>query len=71
MIHRTVYGGIERFYGILLEHYGGNFPLWLSPVQVKIVTVNDSNKKFRADGTAIAAKDTFVLVNFGFPFNKG
>lgn len=42
MLHRVVYGAIERFLGILIEHYAGHFPLWLSPVQVKIVTVNDS-----------------------------
>jgi len=41
MLHRVVYGAVERFLGILIEHYAGHFPLWLSPVQVKIVTVND------------------------------
>jgi len=46
MIHRTAYGAIERFLGILIEHYAGHFPLWLAPTQVKIVTVNDSNIKF-------------------------
>ncbi len=42
MLHRTVFGSIERFIGILIEHYAGKFPLWLSPVQIKIVPVNDS-----------------------------
>ena len=37
MIHRVVFGSIERFIGILIEHYAGKFPLWLSPVQVKIL----------------------------------
>ena len=46
MIHRVIYGSLERFIGILIEHYAGNFPLWLAPVQVKIVTVNDSNSKY-------------------------
>ena len=46
MIHRTVLGSIERFIGILIEHYGGKLPLWLSPTQVKIITVNDKNKKY-------------------------
>ncbi len=46
MIHRAILGTIERFMGILIEQYAGRFPLWLSPVQVKIVTVNDSCKKF-------------------------
>lgn len=41
MIHRVVFGSIERFMGILIEHYAGKFPLWLSPVQVKILPVSD------------------------------
>ena len=39
MIHRVVFGSIERFIGILIEHYAGKFPLWLSPVQVKILPI--------------------------------
>jgi len=46
MIHRTVYGSLERFLGVLIEHYGGKFPLWLSPVQVVILTVTDRSNKF-------------------------
>lgn len=41
MLHRALLGSIERFMGIIIEHYAGKFPLWLSPVQVKIITVND------------------------------
>lgn len=41
MIHRVVYGSIERFIGILIEHYAGKFPVWLSPVQVKVLPVSD------------------------------
>ena len=41
MIHRVVLGSIERFIGILTEHFGGAFPLWLSPVQAKILTITD------------------------------
>ena len=41
MIHRAVYGSIERFLGILLEHYAGRLPLWLSPVQARFLTVAD------------------------------
>ncbi len=40
MLHRVVYGSIERFLGILIEHFAGKFPLWLSPVQVRIMTVS-------------------------------
>lgn len=41
MIHRVIFGSIERFIGILIEHYAGKFPLWLSPVQVKVLPVSD------------------------------
>lgn len=41
MIHRVVFGSIERFIGILIEHYAGKFPLWLAPVQVKILPIAD------------------------------
>ena len=40
MLHRVIYGSIERFIGILIEHYAGAFPLWLAPVQVNIIPVN-------------------------------
>ena len=40
MIHRVIYGSIERFIGILIEHYAGNFPLWLAPIQVEILPVS-------------------------------
>ncbi len=46
MLHRVVYGAIERFIGIVTEHLNGNFPLWLSPVQVKVVTVTNRNVNF-------------------------
>ena len=42
MIHRAIFGSVERFIGILIEHYGGAFPLWLSPVQVNILSVADA-----------------------------
>ena len=41
MVHRAVFGSLERFYGILVEHYGGAFPLWLAPVQVRVLTLSD------------------------------
>ena len=41
MLHRVIYGSIERFIGILIEHYAGAFPLWLSPVQINIIPVNN------------------------------
>lgn len=41
MIHRVVFGSIERFIGILIEHFAGKFPLWLSPVQVKVLSISE------------------------------
>ncbi|MBQ6407550.1 MAG: threonine--tRNA ligase [Butyrivibrio sp.] len=41
MLHRVVFGSIDRFIGILIEHYAGKFPVWLSPVQVRIIPVSD------------------------------
>ncbi len=40
MLHRAIYGSLERFIGILIEHYGGAFPAWLSPLQTRIIPVN-------------------------------
>jgi threonyl-tRNA synthetase len=42
MIHRAIYGSVERFMAILIEHFAGEFPLWLSPVQAKIIPIFDS-----------------------------
>ena len=53
MIHRALIGSFERFMGILIEHYGGKFPLWISPVQVRILTVAD---RFNARASEIAAE---------------
>ena len=46
MIHRVVFGSIERFIGILTEHYAGKFPTWLSPVQVKVITITDRANEY-------------------------
>ena len=43
MIHRAIFGSFERFFGILIEHYGGAFPMWLSPVQLRIATVAEGH----------------------------
>ncbi|MDR1546856.1 MAG: threonine--tRNA ligase [Deltaproteobacteria bacterium] len=53
MLHRTIFGSLERFIGILVEHYGGAFPLWLAPVQATLLTVTS-----RADETAQAMAAT-------------
>ncbi len=43
VIHRAISGSLERFMGVLIEHFGGNFPLWLAPEQVKIIPVNEAH----------------------------
>ena len=49
VIHRAIYGSLERFMGILIEHYQGRFPLWLAPVQVKVLTVSDDAQSYARD----------------------
>lgn len=46
MIHRVIYGAVERFMGILIEHYAGAFPTWLSPIQVMIIPVSEKFNKY-------------------------
>jgi threonyl-tRNA synthetase len=46
MVHRALLGSLERFFGVLIEHYGGDFPLWLSPVQVRIIPVTDDQREY-------------------------
>ncbi|RLE73433.1 MAG: threonine--tRNA ligase [Thermoprotei archaeon] len=46
MIHRALLGSIERFFGILIEHYAGDFPLWLAPVQARIIPVSDKYRDY-------------------------
>ena len=46
MLHRVIYGSLERFIGIITENYNGKFPLWLSPNQIKVMTLNDDVKKY-------------------------
>ncbi len=48
LVHRTVLGGIERFMGILVEHYAGAFPAWLAPVQVRVMSVTDAEAAYAA-----------------------
>jgi threonyl-tRNA synthetase len=49
MLHRVILGSIERFIGVLIEHFAGSFPLWISPVQAVIVTVTDNQIPFAQD----------------------
>lgn len=54
VLHVAIFGSFERFFGILIEHYAGNFPLWLSPAQVKVIPVRDNHNKY--------AKEIFDLL---------
>ncbi|GAB6280687.1 MAG: hypothetical protein STSR0007_07790 [Thermovirga sp.] len=49
MLHRTIFGSLERFLGILIEHYAGAFPFWLAPVQVKIIPVKEEQADYAAE----------------------
>jgi threonyl-tRNA synthetase len=44
VIHRALFGSLERFIGILIEHYGGAFPFWLAPVQLRVIPVGESHR---------------------------
>ena len=59
MLHRAILGSFERFIGILIENYSGNFPTWLSPIQIMIMGITDRNNE-----ACFSAKDK--LVDFGF-----
>ena len=60
MLHRAIFGSIERFLGILIEHYAGSFPLWLAPVQVAIVPIADRHleacEKFAAELRSVGGR---------------
>jgi threonyl-tRNA synthetase len=43
MVHRALFGSVERFFGVLIEHYAGAFPMWLAPVQVGLVPISEKH----------------------------
>ena len=49
MLHRALFGSVERFFGVLLEHYGGAFPTWLAPVQVRVLPVTTAHESYAAE----------------------
>ena len=59
MIHRAIFGSLERFYGIIVEHFAGKFPLWLSPRQVAVISVADRHNEY-------AYQVASYLNDFGF-----
>jgi threonyl-tRNA synthetase len=59
MIHRAPFGSMERFIAVLLEHCGGNLPLWLAPLQVKVLPISDKYSEY-AHQVAHSLKDTGI-----------
>ena len=59
MIHRALLGSLERFFGVLIEHYGGAFPLWLSPVQVRVMPITDEQNSYSVEIESELKKEGF------------
>jgi threonyl-tRNA synthetase len=57
MVHRALMGSLERFFGILIEHYAGAFPLWLSPVQVSVLTISERHVQYGEKVTEVLLRD--------------
>jgi len=62
MLHRALFGSVERFFGVLVEHYAGAFPTWLAPVQVRVLPVADSHQDY-ADAVAASLRSADVRVD--------
>jgi len=63
MVHRALLGSLERFFGILVEHYGGAFPLWLAPEQVRLLPVTDSQNAYAEDVATRLKKQGFRVTS--------
>lgn len=61
MIHRAIFGSIERFFGIIIEHYAGKFPLWLSPLPIRILTVADRHIPYAKKIQKILEIESFIV----------
>jgi threonyl-tRNA synthetase len=57
-VHRTLYGSMERFVGILIEHYAGAFPLWLAPIQVRVCSISEKSKAYANEVYALCQAAT-------------
>jgi len=72
MVHRALLGSLERFFGVLIEHYAGAFPLWLAPVQVEVIPVAERHQsyghevaeKLRAKGLRVHVDDRSEKMNY-------
>jgi len=65
MVHRALYGSVERFFGVLIEHYAGAFPVWLSPVQVVLVPIAERHVEYANKVAAMLRGDTTAHVGAG------
>ena len=77
MIHRAVFGSIERFLGILIEHYGGAFPFWLAPVQIKIITIAKRHISYaqqvkeKLESVSLRVESDFREEKIGYKIREG
>ena len=71
MIHRALMGSFERFIGILIEHYAGEFPLWLAPVQALVLPIADRHVDYAREVAGRAARAPGIRVGGGRPHGVG
>ena len=72
MIHRAPFGSMERFIGVLIEHFAGLFPLWLAPVQVSVLSISEKSNEYANEVIqALAAASLRVTSNLGSDMIKG
>jgi threonyl-tRNA synthetase len=68
MIHRALLGSLERFFGVLIEHFGGAFPVWIAPEQVAVIPVSDTfNDYAKQVAATLKARDLRVSAELGDP----
>ncbi|MEW6677872.1 MAG: threonine--tRNA ligase [Pseudomonadota bacterium] len=63
MLHRAILGSMERFIGILIEHYAGNFPTWLAPVQAVVMSITDAQAEYAKEVTQALKKQGFRVIS--------
>ena len=66
MVHRALYGSVERFFGVLIEHYAGAFPVWLSPVQVVVIPIAERHVDY-ANKVAAMLRGSSLISQTGVP----
>lgn len=69
MVHRALLGSLERFFGVLIEHYAGAFPLWLAPVQAVLITITDGQVPY-AEKVLAALREAGLRVETDFRNEK-